>query len=122
MDCSFSFFGFERLNGGQIYSMMAILSLQVADFVLPMQEFEVPTTPLSDDDLHPIREKLSSFIMDQVISKKGDTARKSLISTGWEPPVCTSFPTGTAPPVLSARALSTGQLAHLVPVGNTNRY
>ena len=32
--------------------MMAILSLQVADFVLPMQEFEVPTTPLSDDDLH----------------------------------------------------------------------
>ena len=39
------------------------------------------------------------------------TARKSLISTGREPPVCTGFPTGTAPPVLSARALSTGQLA-----------
>ena len=50
------------------------------------------------------------------------TARKSLISTGLEPPVCTGFPTGTAPPVLSARALSTGQLARLVPVGNTNRY
>ena len=94
-----------------IYSMVAILSLQVADFVLPMQEFEVPTTPLSDDDLHPIREKLSSFIMDQVISKKGDTARKSLISTSREPPVCTGFPTGTAPPVLSARALSTGKMA-----------
>ena len=40
-----------------------------------------------------------------------DTARKSLISTGREPPVCTGFPTGTAPPVSSARALSTGQLA-----------
>ena len=39
------------------------------------------------------------------------TARKSLLSTNREPPVCTSFPTGTAPPVLSARALSTGQLA-----------
>ena len=39
-----------------------------------------------------------------------DTARKSLISTGREPPVCTGFPTGTAPPVPSARALSTGQL------------
>ena len=39
------------------------------------------------------------------------TARKSLISTGREPLVCTSFPTGTAPPVLTARALSTGQLA-----------
>ena len=25
--------------------------------------------------------------------------------------ICTGFPTGTAPPVLSARALSTGQLA-----------
>jgi len=37
-----------------------------------MQEFEVPTTPLSDDDLHPIQEKLSFFIMDQVISKKGE--------------------------------------------------
>ena len=34
------------------------------------------------------------------------TARKSLISTGREPPVCTGFPTSTAPPVLSARALS----------------
>ena len=39
------------------------------------------------------------------------TARKSLISTGREPPVCTAFPTGTAPSVLSARALSTGQQA-----------
>ena len=43
--------------------------------------------------------------------QKARTARKSLISTGREPPVCTGFPTGTAPPVLSARALSTGQLA-----------
>ena len=50
------------------------------------------------------------------------TARKSLISIGRELPVCTGFPTGTAPPVLSARALSTGELARLVPVGNTNRY
>lgn len=36
------------------------------------EEFEVPTAPLSDDDLHPIQEKLSFFIMDQVISKKGE--------------------------------------------------
>ena len=73
MDCSFSFFALRGLMVVKyIYSMMAILSLQVADFVLPMQEFEVPTTPLSDDDLHPIQEKLSFFIMDQVISKKGE--------------------------------------------------
>ena len=38
------------------------------------------------------------------------TARKTLISTGLEPPISTGFPPGTAPPVLSARALSTGQL------------
>jgi len=36
----------------------------LADFVLPNQEFEVLPTPLSDDDLHPIRENISSFIMD----------------------------------------------------------
>ena len=41
-------------------------------FVLPNQEFEVLTTPLSDDELHPIQEMLSSFIVDQVISKKGE--------------------------------------------------
>ena len=35
------------------------------------------------------------------------TARKTLISTGREPPVSTGFPPGTVPPVLSARALST---------------
>ena len=38
-----------------------------------------------------------------------DTARKTLISTGRELPVSTDFPPGTAPLVLSARALSTGQ-------------
>ena len=42
---------------------------------------------------------------------KALTARKSLISTGREPLVCTGFQTGTALPVLSARVLSTGQLA-----------
>ena len=45
-----------------------------------------------------------------IVAGGGLTARKSLISTGREPPVCTGFPTGTAPPVLRARALSTGQL------------
>ena len=44
----------------------------LADFVLPNQEFEVLPTPLSDDDLHPIRENISSFIMDLVISMKGE--------------------------------------------------
>ena len=39
------------------------------------------------------------------------TARKSLISIGRETPVSTGFAIGTAPLVLSARALSTGQLA-----------
>ena len=41
---------------------------------------------------------------------KALTARKSLI-TCREPLVCTGFQTGTALPVLSARTLSTGQLA-----------
>ena len=39
------------------------------------------------------------------------TARKEGFSTCREPPVCTGFPTGTAPPVQSTRVLSTGQLA-----------
>ena len=41
----------------------------------------------------------------------GTLLEKSLISTGREPVVCTGFPTGTAPPVLSAHALSTGQMS-----------
>ena len=52
------------------------------------------------------------FVDVAMYPKRGtNTARKSLIITGREPLVCTGFPTGTAPPVLSARALSTGQLA-----------
>ena len=52
---------------------------------------------------------------------------EKLISTGWEAPVSTGFPPGTAPPVLSARAIIIGQTARyqtacLVPVGNTSWY
>ena len=44
----------------------------LAYFVFPNQEFEVMTTPLDTDVLHGIREKIASFIMNQVISEKGE--------------------------------------------------
>jgi len=41
-------------------------------FVLPNQEFEVMTNPIDIDELQAIREKICSFILDQVISGKGE--------------------------------------------------
>ncbi|CAL4892811.1 unnamed protein product [Urochloa decumbens] len=40
--------------------------------LLDVKEFEVPTTPLDIDVLHGIREKIASFLMDQVVSEKGE--------------------------------------------------
>jgi len=59
--------------------------------------------------------------------KRMHTVRKEGFSTGREPPVCTGFPTGTAPSVLNALRLVpvglTGTKMHsLVLLGNTNRY
>ena len=41
-------------------------------FVLPNQEFEVMTNTLGINDLQAIREKICSFILDQVILAKGE--------------------------------------------------
>ena len=50
------------------------------------------------------------FVDVAMYPKRGtNTARKSLISTGREPLVCTGFPTGTVPSVLNAPAFYTGQ-------------
>ena len=40
--------------------------------VFNMQEFEVPTDPLDDSELSSIREGLATFLLSQVMSKKGE--------------------------------------------------
>lgn len=46
-------------------------AMRILDVENP-KDFEVSTTPLNTDELVNIQEKIASFIMDQVISSKGD--------------------------------------------------
>ncbi|CAL4924945.1 unnamed protein product [Urochloa decumbens] len=53
-----------------VYHLMKAMELLSKD--TDLEEFEVMTTPLSVDVLHGIRENIASFIVNQVISDKGE--------------------------------------------------